>query len=124
MNPEIEVSSPWFELIRDGRKPVEGRKGTPRWLAIKPGMICIIVNPITKERFAVTCTGVNRYTSLRAYLVTEGVERALPGVLEELTPEGGDYDDAIERGIGIYSQWSTQEEINEYGFLGIQLSHH
>ena len=110
MDFTIEVSSPWFEHIRNGNKTVEGRKGTPRWSLIQPGMLGSIINPITKDEFHVKCTDVKKYTSLQEYLETETVEKALPGVT------------TIQDVISIYLQWSTLEEISRYGFLGIHLT--
>jgi ASC-1-like (ASCH) protein len=109
MSFTIEVSSPWFKFIQDGRKPVEGRKGTPRWLAITSGMSGMIINPETKETFSVKCVDVKRYSSLREYLETETLDRTLPGI------------STIEDGMSIYYQWSTPAEIEQYGFLGIHL---
>lgn len=105
----IEVSSPWFELIRDGQKMVEGRKATPRWTHICPGMLGTISHPVKNESFSVQCTGVNRYSSLKDYLETETLECTLPGVK------------SIEEGMAIYYQWSTPAEIAQFGFLGIHL---
>ena len=46
---------------------------------------------------------------LEEYLKTETLARALPGV------------NSIEEGKKIYLQWSTQDEINKLGMMGIQL---
>jgi len=119
MDFEIEVSSPWFELIRDGKKSVEGRKGTPRWLRIRPGMTGLIINSETREWFSVTCTGVKTYADIRTYLLCEGIERALPGLL---AANQGSYQQAIECGVEIYSQWWTPAEVQEYGVLAIQIA--
>lgn len=119
MDFEIEVSSPWFELIRDGKKPVEGRKGTPRWLRIRPGMSGLIINPETREWFSVTCTDVNSYRDIKTYLICEGIERVLPGLLDETQ---GSYEEAIECGVQIYSQWWTPAEVEKYGVLAIQIA--
>lgn len=109
MEFRIEVSSPWFEFIRAQLKTIEGRKGTPRWLEIKPGMIGQIIHPETKENFSVECLKVERYLTIEEYLKTESLALTLPGVK------------TIEEGIGIYSQWSTPNEIKIYGFLGIHI---
>jgi len=44
-------------------------------------------------------------------LKKETIERALPD----------DSIKTIEDGLAVYRQWSTQEDIEKYGFLGIQI---
>jgi ASC-1-like (ASCH) protein len=50
---------------------------------------------------------VDIFTSLNDYLNTVTLEEALPGVT------------AFQEGLKIYHQWSTPEEIEKHGFLGI-----
>ncbi|USN51795.1 MAG: ASCH domain-containing protein [Myxococcales bacterium] len=104
---KIHCQEPWFSLIREGKKPVEGRKASSAYLKIKPGdnieFFC------GGEMFQAQVVGVNRYESLEKYLETETLERALPGV------------STIDEGVRIYLQWSTKEQILKHGFLGIQV---
>lgn len=113
MNRVIEVSEPWFSLIRDGIKKVEGRKGSPTWVDIKIGDV-IISNG--KEKFKMKIVGINKYygeNCLENYLKTEKIENVLPGI------------GSIEEGMKIYMSppinW-TQQELNKYGILAFQLS--
>jgi len=103
----MHCQDPWFSLIRAGKKPVEGRKASPSHTKITVGdtieFFC------GQERFLCLVEGINRYKSLEEYLQCETLERALPGVR------------TIEEGIRIYLQWSTKEQINKHGFLGIQV---
>lgn len=103
----IHCQEPWFSLIRDGQKPVEGRKASPSYTRIKSGdtieFFC------GNEFFLAQATGINCYSSLEEYLEKETLERALPGV------------SSFDEGIKIYLQWSTREQINKHGFLGIQV---
>lgn len=70
-------------------------------------------DPENKSKtFRAVVTGVNRYEApgaLEKYLKGETLERALPGVK------------TIEEGMEKYLQWSTMEEIEKYGMLGIQV---
>lgn len=113
MNKVIEVSEPWFSLIRDGIKKVEGRKGSPTWIDIKIGDV-IISNG--KEKFKMKIVGIHKYygeNCLENYLKTEKIENVLPGI------------GTIEEGMKIYMSppinW-TQQELNKYGILAFQLS--
>jgi ASC-1-like (ASCH) protein len=49
----------------------------------------------------------NKYPSLERYLLDVGIENAVPGTA------------TLEDAMKIYYQWSTEEEIQKYGFLGI-----
>lgn len=110
MSIVIDLQEPWFSLIRDGRKTVEGKKGSPKWTHLKAGDWVSFVN--NNESFLVKIIGINRYDSLEEFLKTETLERVLPGVK------------TIEQGKRIYMSppinW-TQEEIDKYGILAIQL---
>ena len=44
-----------------------------------------------------------------AVLLTETIERALPGIK------------TIEEARALYYQWNSEDEIRKYGFLGIQI---
>lgn len=109
MSFTIEVSSPWFEYIREGKKNVEGRKGTPRWSAIKPGMKGLIKHSLNEEYFEVECMAIRKYNDLYSYLTEETTQEVLPGI------------NSVEEGIQIYLQWSTPEEVAQFGFLAIEL---
>lgn len=107
----MHVAEPYHSLIKSGRKPVEGRKMSPKWLQIKVGDI-ITMTCENKESFNVLVTGITKYfsdDSLKDYLIGETLERCLPGIT------------SIEEGKNIYLQWSTKEEIDKYGMMGIQV---
>ena len=108
---EIECAKPWYRFLETGEKPLEGRKATPKWSPIAKGDT-IIFSDGEGHSFRAAVVGVNRYEGrncLRKFLETETLARALPGV------------QTIEEGMRIYCQWSTMEEIEKYGFLGIQV---
>ncbi len=111
--PIIECANPWFSLIKEGTKPVEGRKGTKTWIGIKVGdTLTFTDGEDTKNNFDTIVVGVNKYDGKEAlikYLETETLARALPGIK------------TIEEGMKIYHQWSTPDEITRHGFIGIQI---
>lgn len=119
MSKIIDCSEPWFSLIKQGVKPVEGRKGTPTWSSIKIGDLIIFRDPDDhKKTFEAKVTGINKYLKsvdsqddpLDQYLKGETLEKALPGVK------------TLEEGRKVYLQWSTQAEIDKYGMLGIHVA--
>jgi ASC-1-like (ASCH) protein len=110
---EMIVSDPWFSHIRSERKPIEGRKMSPRWNKILVGDKILMKN--NDKFFMVTVINIVKYGSefsdpLRSYLHCETLEKCLPGI------------NSIDDGIEIYHQWSTNEEIKEYGMMAIHVS--
>lgn len=101
----IHCDDPWFSYIREGAKPVEGRKKTHTYTKIKPGDQIRFSNG--KESFLADVTEIREYDTIEKYLEDVSLEKALPGVK------------SIEEALGIYYQWSTEEKIRQYGFLGI-----
>jgi ASC-1-like (ASCH) protein len=101
----IHCQEPWFSLIRQGKKPVEGRKNTHSYRAIKPGDRINFMNG--EENFLAEVLEIRNYPGLDEYFQDVSLEKALPGVA------------SIEEGKEIYYEWSTEEKIREFGFLGI-----
>ena len=96
---------PWFTYIKNGVKPVEGRKNSPKYQNIRAG--CIIDFSNGKDNFLVLVVEVRSYPSLEAYLNDVTFQKALPGV------------SSFEDAVNVYHEWSTPEEIQKHGFLGI-----
>jgi len=109
----IDCSEPWFTHIREGRKPVEGRKASETWRGVSTGDILFFRDPADPSKtFRARVTGVAHYEgpgALRKYLEGETLARALPGVA------------TLEEGEAVYLAWSTREEIDANGMLGIQV---
>ncbi len=101
----IHCKDPWFSLIRQEIKPVEGRKATHTYKKIKQGDHINFTNG--NESFLALVTEIRSYATLEDYLTDVSLEKALPGI------------HSLEEGRNIYLQWSTEEQINQYGFLGI-----
>lgn len=101
----IHCEDPWFTYIRQGIKLVEGRKNTHSYKKIKAGDQINFSNG--QESFIANVTEIREYDSLEKYFEDVSLEKALPGIK------------SIEEGLNIYYQWSTEEKIRQYGFLGI-----
>ena len=101
----IHCQDPWFSFIRQGIKPVEGRKNIKIYSEITAGDTINFSNG--KETFSAIVTEVRSYVSIEQYLFDVTVEKALPGI------------NTVDEALKIYYQWSTQEQIRKYGFLGI-----
>lgn len=101
----IHCDDPWFTYIRKGLKTVEGRKNTHSYKRIRTGDRLSFTNG--KESFTAEVTEIRNYTTLEEYLEDVTLEKALPGV------------ETVEEGLSIYYQWSPEEKIKQYGFVGI-----
>lgn len=101
----IHCEDPWFSLIRQGIKPVEGRKATHSYKKIMAGDQILFMNGT--DSFKVLVEEVRQYPSLETYFEDVTLEKALPGIK------------TIEEGLETYYQWSSKEQIDRYGFLGI-----
>lgn len=102
---KIHCDDPWFSLIRQGVKSVEGRKKTHTYKNIRVGDQINFTNG--KESFIADVTEVREYPSIEKYLEDVSVEKALPGIK------------TLEEALAIYYQWTPEEKIKQYGFLGI-----
>lgn len=101
---KIHCKDPWFSLIRQGTKPVEGRKKTHTYQRIKAGDHINFVNG--NESFKAIVTEVREYATIEDYFEDVTLEKALPGVV------------TLEEGLNIYYHWSSEESVKQYGFLG------
>lgn len=101
----MHCEDPWFSYLRRGIKPVEGRKNTPAYQDIKVGDKINFSNG--KDSFMADVVEIRTYSSLEQYLEDVSIEKALPGVK------------SLQEALDIYHQWSTEEKIRQYGFLGI-----
>lgn len=101
----IHCDDPWFSLIQAGTKPVEGRKKTHSYTKIKAGDQIKFSNG--KDSFLADVTEIRDYPSIEKYLEDVTIEKALPGVK------------SLEEALAIYYEWSSEEKIRQYGFLGI-----
>lgn len=101
----IHCDDPWFTYIKQGRKPVEGRKKTHTYKRIKVGDYINFSNG--KESFLAAVTEIRDYDTLEEYLEDVTLAKALPGVK------------TMQEALDIYYEWSPEEKIKQYGFLGI-----
>lgn len=101
----IHCVDPWFTLIRQGIKKVEGRRNSEKYRHLKKGDVLELFNE--SDSFQVNIVDIIKYPSLETYLNDITVEKALPGI------------QSFEEGLRIYHQWNTAEEITRDGFLAI-----
>ncbi|KAJ6419060.1 hypothetical protein OIU84_029215 [Salix udensis] len=102
---EIHVQEPYFSLLKDGRKTIEGRCATGDYTRIEPGDL-ILVNKI----LVLKVEDVHRYASFSKMLQAESLEKVLPGVK------------TVEEGVKIYRKFYTEEKELSNGVLAVCVS--
>ena len=105
----IHCQEPWFSCLKQGVKPVEGRKNSPKYQNLQVGDN-ITFHCEEQEEFSVVITKIETFKSIEEYLESVGLSNALPGI------------DTIEEGLEIYRQWSSAEDIQRFGFMAIWVS--
>jgi ASC-1-like (ASCH) protein len=104
------VSDPWFSLIKLGLKSVEGRKNKGRFKDMKVGDIVEWKNADFGNRSVLTkIIEKNVYDTFEKYLLSEGLEKCLPGI------------DTLEQGLNVYYAFYTKEDEQQYGVAAIVL---
>lgn len=103
----INCEEPWYSYLKSGEKEVEGRKGQSKYRELKSGDIVLFKCVGEEKQFLATVTKVDVFKDLDEYLTKVTLAKALPHVTD------------MEEARRTYHQWSTPEEIEKYGFVGI-----
>lgn len=109
------LSEPWFSLVADGKKIIEGRPYRGKWAQMKPGDIIRIESESKqKASFDVSIVITKRYPSFREMLTREALSQVLPGV------------ETVDKGVDVYEQMYTdsdvRKDIAEHGVVAISIS--
>jgi ASC-1-like (ASCH) protein len=104
---EKHLSEPWFELILNGLKTVEGRLNKGSFCKMIPGDQLLFYND-QGENFKVIITDIKHYKGFRQLLKKETLKKTLPGVKK------------IDDGVGIYRDFYSEKDEEKYGVLAIR----
>ncbi|XP_060171839.1 uncharacterized protein LOC132603001 isoform X2 [Lycium barbarum] len=99
---EIHVQEPYFSLLRNGKKTIEGRCAVGHYNKIEPGAF-ILVN----KCLVLQVQDVHHYHSFREMLEAESLQEVLPGV------------DTAEEGVQVYRKFYSEEKERSNGVLAI-----
>ncbi|XP_065866809.1 uncharacterized protein [Euphorbia lathyris] len=102
---ELHVQEPFFSLLKDGLKTVEGRCAGGKHSRIEPGDRVLL-----NKCMVVEVKDVHRYPSFLEMLEAESLPEVLPGVK------------TIEEGVKIYRQFYTEEREMSNGVIAICVS--
>ncbi|MEO2241417.1 MAG: ASCH domain-containing protein [Euryarchaeota archaeon] len=94
----------YLELIKEGKKTVEGRVKDDKRVRIKPGDKILF-----NRRLLVEVVDVREYDSFEEMLREEGLENVLPNV------------DSIEEGVEVYRRFYSSGKEKMFGVLAIEV---
>lgn len=115
-NKEIHVNEPWFSLIKNGTKKVEGRLNKGQFAYFKENDIVTWFNidKQTKQKKEVNTKiiKINKYKTFEEMLTIEGLNNVLPDKNIK----------TIEDGINVYRQWYNEEMEKQFGVIAIVIT--
>jgi ASC-1-like (ASCH) protein len=106
---DMHCQQPWFDLIKDGTKKIEGRRCCPAYNQLQSGDIIRFC--CRRDKFYAEVVNVIKYKTLEQYLREEGIQNVVPGVT------------SFYEAIDIYLKFSTRKQIERSGgFLAIHIN--
>ena len=109
----MHLNSPWFELMRDGKKIYEGRRNTPKISKLQRGQMIKMQHYIdnTIEPFRVVVENVLFYPTFESALQDLPLYDVLP--LDDIT---------IEQGVEIYKKYVSLNTQTKDGVIMLKVS--
>lgn len=101
---KFNVREPWFSLLKNGEKNVEGRLNVGVFSKLSEGDIIEWNNA-----FRTTISKIVKYKSFKNMIETEGLNNVLPHI------------ESVNEGVNIYRQFYSEENENKYGVIAIHL---
>jgi ASC-1-like (ASCH) protein len=102
------LSQPWFDLIRDGRKTVEGRLDRDDYAVMMENDVIQFHNG--DDSYSMKVIHTARYSTFHEMVTGEGLDHVLPGI------------GSIEEGVSIYRLFYSEEDETKYGIVAIHIS--
>lgn len=106
---KVHVSLPWYNLIKDGKKSVEGRPNRKDFAQMKIGDKIEFFNKELNENFMTEITNVSHHKTFEEMIRTNGIDNVLPGIR------------TIDEGVQVYMQYYTKDIEAEFGVVGIHV---
>jgi ASC-1-like (ASCH) protein len=104
----ISLKQPWFDLIKNNKKTVEGRLNKGMFLNLKKGDNITFTNE--NEKLNVKISDIRKYKSFMDMIETEGIDKVLPTIK------------TVEEGANIYNKYYLKTEQDKFGVLAIEIS--
>lgn len=102
-------AEPYFTLLKNGQKTIEGRLRKGKYTKIKPGDYIEVYNPEETAKIDVKVKRVARYSSFRELLTQEPVRMLLPNVK------------TLDQAINVYRSFYTSQQEKQFGVVSIEV---
>ncbi len=106
---DVHVSLPWYNLIKEGKKTVEGRPKRNTFAQMKIGQVVKFFNKELNESFCVKIVGISEHKTFEDMIRSNGIDNVLPGIRN------------IDEGVQVYMQYYNKEIESEFGVVGIRV---
>ena len=107
------VNEPWFSLIKQKKKKIEGRLNKGRYKKIKKGDIMFWTSGTNdgngEEIIKTIVVNIEYYSRFRDYLLMEGIKNTLPGIK------------TLQEGLDIYYKYYNKSDRTKYNVMAIEL---
>lgn len=111
MNMKLNLHPHYFDLIKAGKKTVEGRIATEKFNNIQIGDLIVFINSLTAEELLCCVTRFSHYHTFQEMLAHEGVENCLPGAT------------STQEGVTIYENLpGYKEKVTIFGVIAITIT--
>ena len=104
---EKHCDNPWFDLIKSGKKKVEGRLANGCWKEIKIGEYMTFYNE--QQKVCRRVTDKVFYETFEGMLIYEGISNVLPGIFD------------IGKGVKVYRKYFSEDDEKAYGVVAVHL---
>ncbi|AYV82236.1 MAG: hypothetical protein Homavirus19_5 [Homavirus sp.] len=112
---EVSLSEPWFSLIKNGEKKVEGRlnKGLFERIGVGQQITFFNMDRITKQKNTFTCKVVDKkpYDTFEEMLEKEGLQNVLPDRSLK----------TVQDGVNVYRRWYNETMEKQYGVMALHV---
>lgn len=105
---DVNLSDPWFDAVRQGKKRVEGRVKRGKWTTVRVGDQWNI-SSVRAETFSTQVIDIREYSTYEEYIVNEGLGNVLPGVRDLCS------------GIELYEQYCGKGADLENGVVAFEI---
>jgi ASC-1-like (ASCH) protein len=104
-NISINIQEPYYSLILQGKKTVEGRLNKDKFATIRVGDIL----ELEPEKIKFVIDEKNVYKNFRAMLKKEGIANVVPDK------------NSIGEAVAVYYKFYTKEQEREFGVVAIKI---
>ncbi len=105
MRIDLHCQSPYFEMIKNGRKIIEGRLAKDKYVQLQAGDVICFNNELETRVVA-----VRKYPTFRDLILHEGVNKVLPGHEADSAPHM------------VYRAFYSEEDERTHGVVAIEIT--